>query len=145
MARVICWNIPGVNQQKAHRLLKKITEQPDILTRNENGEAVVYGDAIPDSNFKSLFKSMVSNQQNLTQVGIDEFLRALQRVCVEKDEISGEQLKIKYKNVAPYGAVQRHSTPVEYEHGKVNEAEHIEKEEVRPPSPKQPSQKAKKR
>ena len=61
MARVIRWNIPGVYQQKAHRLLKKITEQPDILTRNENGEAVVYGDAIPGSNFKSLFKSIVSN------------------------------------------------------------------------------------
>ena len=41
--------------------------------------------------------------------------------------------------MAPYGAVQRHSTPVEYE------AEDIEKAEVRPPSPKQPSQKAKKR
>ena len=56
MARVIRWNIPGVFQQKAHRLLKKITEQPDILARNENGEAVVYGDAIPGSNVKSLFK-----------------------------------------------------------------------------------------
>ena len=51
MARLIRWNIPGVYQQKAHRLLKKITEQPDILTRNENGEAVVYGDAIPGINF----------------------------------------------------------------------------------------------
>ena len=91
-------------------------EQPDILTRNENGEAVVYGDAILGSNFKLLFKSMVSNQQNLNQVGIDEFLRALRSLGVKKDKISGEPLKIKYKNVAPYGAVQRHSTPVDYEH-----------------------------
>ena len=83
MARVIRWNIPGVYQQKAHRLLKKITEQPDILTRNENREAVVYGDAISGSNFKSLFKSIVSNQQNLNQVGIDEFLRALRSLGVK--------------------------------------------------------------
>ena len=138
-ARVIRWNIPGVYKQKAHKLLKKITEQPDILTRNENGEAIVYGDAIPGSNFKSLFKSMVSNQQNLNQVGIDEFLRALRSLGVKKDKIRGEPLKIKYKNVAPYSAVQRHSTPVEYE------AEDIEREEVRQPSPKQQSQKAKKR
>ena len=61
MAGVIRWNQPGVYQQKAYRRLKKITEQPDILTKNENGKAVVYGDAIPNSNFKSLFKSMVSN------------------------------------------------------------------------------------
>ena len=78
MARVIRWNVPGLYQQNAHRLLKKITEHPNFLTRNENGEAVVYGAAIPNSNFKSLFKSMVSNQQNLNQVGIDEFFRALQ-------------------------------------------------------------------
>ena len=73
MARVIRWNVPGLYQQKAHRLLKKITEHADILTRNENREAVVYGDAIPGNNLKSLFKSMVSNQQNLNQVGIDNF------------------------------------------------------------------------
>ena len=76
MARVIRWNILGVYQQQAHRLLKKITEKPDMLSRNEKGKVVVYGDAIPGSNFKSLFKSMVSNQQYLNQVGIDEFLRA---------------------------------------------------------------------
>ena len=45
----------------AHRLFKKITEHVDIFTRNENGEAVIYGNAISGSNFKSLFKSMVSN------------------------------------------------------------------------------------
>ena len=56
MARVIRWNVPGLYQHKADRLLKKITEHADILTINENGEDVVYGDAIPGSNFKSLFK-----------------------------------------------------------------------------------------
>ena len=64
MARVIRLNVPGLYQQNADRLLKKITEHPDILTRNENGKAVVYGDGISGSNFKSLFKSMVRNQQN---------------------------------------------------------------------------------
>ena len=61
MAKVICWNVPGLYQQKAHRLFKKITEHAYTLNRNENGEAVIYGNAIPGSNFKSLFKSMVSN------------------------------------------------------------------------------------
>ena len=47
--------------------------------------------------------------------------------------------------MAPYGAVQLNSTPVKYEHEQVNEEEDTEKEEVRPPSPKQPSHKTKKR
>ena len=72
-AMVIRWNVPSLYQQNAHRLLKKITDHSDILTRNETEEAVVYGDTILGSNFKSLFKSMVSNQQNLNQVGINEF------------------------------------------------------------------------
>ena len=89
IVRVIRWNISGVYQQKDHRLLKTITEQPDISTKNENGKAVVYGDAIPGSNFKLLFKTIVSNQQDLHQVGIDHFLRALQSLGVKKDELSG--------------------------------------------------------
>ena len=56
MAKISRWNIPGLYQQKAHRLLRRITENSDILSRNENGEAVVDGDAIPNSYFKSLFK-----------------------------------------------------------------------------------------
>ena len=93
-----------------HTLLKKITEHADILTWNENGEAVIYGNAIPGSNFKSLFKSMVSNQQNLNQVGIDKFLRALRSLGVNKDYISGEPLKIKYRMWRPIAptSVTRH-------------------------------------
>ena len=73
MARVIWWNVPGLSQQKAHRLLKKITEHADILTRNENGEAVIYWNAIPGSYFKSVFISMVSNQKNLTKLGLTNY------------------------------------------------------------------------
>ena len=132
MARVIRWNVPGLYQHKAHRLLMKITEHPNILTRNENGEAVVNGNAIPGSNFKSLLKSMVSNQQNLNQVGIDDFLRALGSLGVKKDDISGEPLKIKYSSVAPYSTHQRHSIPTKYE----DEEEDDNEEEVRPASHK---------
>ena len=132
MAKVIRWNVPGLYQKNAHRLLKKITEHADILTRNENGEAVIYGNAIPGSNFKSLYKSMVSNQQSLNQVGNDEFLRALRSLGVKKDDISDEPLKIKYINLAPNSTHQRHSTPTRYE----DEEEDDDDEDVRPPSHK---------
>ena len=122
MARVIRWNVPGLYQQNAYRL-KKMTEQPDIITRNEKGKAVVYGETIPESNFKSLFKSMVSNQQNLNQVGIDELLRALHSFGVKKDNISGEPLKLKYSNVARYSTHQSNSTPTTYMNEKDDDEE----------------------
>ena len=61
MAKVIRWNVHTLYQQNTYRLLEKITEYAYILTRNENGKAVIYGIAIPGSTLKSLFKLMVSN------------------------------------------------------------------------------------
>ena len=75
---------------------------------------------------------MVSNQQNLNQVGIDEFLRALRSLGVKNDDKSGEPLKIKYSNVAPYCTLQRHSKPTKYE----DEEEDEDGNDVRPPSHK---------
>ena len=75
---------------------------------------------------------MVSNQQNLNQVGIDEFLRSLQSLGVKKYDISGEPLKIKYNSVMPYSTHQRYSTPTKYE----DEEQDDNEEEVRPASHK---------
>ena len=68
----------------------------------------------------------------MNQVGIDEFLRALRSLGVKKDDISGEPLKIKYSNVAPYSTHQRHPTPTRYK----DEEEDDDDEDVRPPSHK---------
>ena len=71
---------------------------------------------------------MVSNQLNLNQVNFDEFLQALRGLGVNKNNgISGEPLKIKYSNVAPYSTHKHHSTPPKYE----DEKEDDDEEEVR--------------
>ena len=68
----------------------------------------------------------------MNQVGIDEFLRALRSLGFNKDDISGEPLKIMYSNVAPYNTHKRHSTPTKYE----DEDEDDDEEEDRRPSHK---------
>ena len=60
------------------------------------------------------------NQQNLNQVGIDDFLCALRSLGVMNNDLSGQPLKIKYSNVAPYSTHQRHSTSTKYENEKEN-------------------------
>ena len=57
---------------------------------------------------------MVSNQQIINQVGIDEFLCDLRSFGVKKDDISGEPLKIMYNIVASYSTHQRHLTQTKY-------------------------------
>ena len=59
--------------KKRTDFLKQIKKHHDILTKNENKETVIYGDLILNSNFKSLFKSMVSNQNNLTKSALKNF------------------------------------------------------------------------
>ena len=83
---------------------------------------------------------MVSNQQNLNQVGIDEFFRALQSLGVKKDDLSGEPLKIKYSNVTPNSIYRRHSIQTKYE----DKQEDDDEEDVRPPSHKHRVNKEKK-
>ena len=75
---------------------------------------------------------MVSNQQNLNQMEIDEFLRTLRSLGIKKDDISGEPLKIKYSNVTPYSTHQRHSTPTKYK----NEEKDDDDDNLRPPNDK---------
>ena len=72
---------------------------------------MVYAEAIPDSNFKSLFTSIISNRQDLRQVGIDEFFRAIRSLGIKKDDLSGETFKYKYTKDAPC-KVHYHSTNV---------------------------------
>ena len=81
---LIRWNIDDRYQAKARRPQKRITENKGILDQNKAGEAVVYGEAIPRSNFKSLFTLMVSRRQDLRQVGVDKFLRALRSFGIKK-------------------------------------------------------------
>ena len=70
---------------------------------------------------------MVRNQLNLNQVNFDEFLQALRGLCDNKNNgISGDPLKIKYSNVAPYSTHKRHFTPPKYEDEKKDD----DKEEV---------------
>ena len=52
---------------------------------------------------------MVSRREDLRQVGIGEFLRALRSLGIKKDDLSGEPFKYKYTKDAPY-KVHHHSS-----------------------------------
>ena len=60
---------------------------------------------------------------------------------MSKHDISGEPLKIKYSNVAPYSTHKRHSTPTKYED---EEEDDDDEKEVRQPSHKHQIHKDKK-
>ena len=93
-------NIEPMYERKARGLLVKILDNTDVLKRNAQGELVVNGVAEPNSNFNSLFSSMVGRVRNLEQPGIDKFLGALRQIGVKSNELSGQPLQRMYSHTS---------------------------------------------
>jgi hypothetical protein len=99
--------IPPMYENKARKLFTKILDHPNILKRNAAGEMVVNGVVVPNSNFNSLFKSMVSSDSDLNQTGVDSFMDALHQIGVRPDELSGKKVKLMYNPPATRGTSQK--------------------------------------
>jgi hypothetical protein len=99
--------IPPMYENKARKLFSKILDHPNILKRNAVGEIVVNGVVVPNSNFNSLIKSMVSPYSDLNQTGVDSFMDALHQIGVRLIELSGKLVKLMYNPPAPRGTSQK--------------------------------------
>lgn len=102
-SRVEKMGLPAPYQHKARNLLLKILDSPEVLRRNRAGEIVVNGVAEPDTDFDSLFKSMVGPTPHLDQPGVDKFLDALHRIGVKPAELSGKAVKRQYTGSVLHG------------------------------------------
>ena len=94
----------GVKRQydrKARNVLFKINQSPTIITANRAGELVVNGQAVPDSNFESLFGSVFSRTHDMEQPGIKQFLLALRQIGVRNKELSGRVVQKVYGSPLP--------------------------------------------
>ena len=98
-------------EHKARNLMLKILDNPEVLKRNEKGELVVNGVAEPDTNFNSLFSSMVNRVRDLEQPGIDKFLGALRQIGVKRDELSGLTLQRMYSQAPSCRVSERAARP----------------------------------
>ena len=65
------------------------------------GELVVNGQAVPDSNFASLFRSVFSRTHDLEQPGIIQFLGALRQIGVHSKELSSRAVQEVYGSPLP--------------------------------------------
>ena len=65
---------------------------------------MVFGKVEPGTNFNNLFKSMVGPTRDLNQPGIKKFLEALRRLGVRSNELSGNELQLKYEPHVPRGS-----------------------------------------
>ena len=68
-------NIPKASQNRTFKVLSKITNNPQILARTENGELRLLRKPIPNSSFDALMESAFTPNSNTNVRGIDEFMK----------------------------------------------------------------------
>ena len=91
----------GQYERKARNVMLKIDKYPEIIKANREGELVVNGQAVPDSNFALLFRSVFSKTHDLEKPGINQFLGALQQIGVYCKELSGRAVQAVYGSLLP--------------------------------------------
>ena len=93
--------VKGKYDRKARNVMLKINHFPEIIRANREGELVVNGQAVPDSNFASLFRSVFTRTHDLAQPGINQFLGALRQIGVHGKELSGRAVQAAYGSPLP--------------------------------------------
>ena len=83
---------------KARNLMLKILANPYVPKRNDQGELVINGVAEPNTDFNTLFSSMVGRVHDLQQPGIDKFLGALRQIGVKSYDLNGQSLQRIYSS-----------------------------------------------
>ena len=89
----------GVSQQyrqKAEDLMEKIVKRPDIITRNDGGELVYMGQAVPNSNFNGLFVGMFTSGSVVKGAGSTELFQALRQLGVQSSEMTSGKFRDAY-------------------------------------------------
>ena len=94
-------NILKASQNRAFKVLSKITNNPQILSRTGNGELSFLGKPIPNSSFDTLMESAYIPNSNTNIVGIDEFMKGLRLIHVTSAELSATSFKNIYKPTSP--------------------------------------------
>ena len=72
---------------KASNLLLTIAANPDVLSRNEAGELVLYGEPVVDSNFDAIIKAAFTANSEPNLPGIESFFRGLRSLNVKRSAL----------------------------------------------------------
>ena len=103
--------VKGQYERKARNVTLKINKSLEIITANRAGKLVVNGQAVPDSNFALLFRSVFSRTHDMEQPGVNQFLGALRQIGVQDKELRGRVVQEAYGSQCRQKGMQQHAWP----------------------------------
>ena len=74
-----------------------ISNNPNIIRRNDQTELEINGQAVPGSNFNELYAAILTPKRSQHMVGMTELLGALRQLNVESKDIVSAQIKFAYE------------------------------------------------
>ena len=86
-----------------------ISNNPNIIRRNDQTELEINGQAVPGSNFNELYAAILTPKRSQHMVGMTELLGALRQLNVESKDIVSAQIKFAYEIGASRFGPLRHN------------------------------------
>ena len=94
--------IPATSHPKAKKLFTAISKNPGVIRANQDGELVVNGDAVPNSNFFELIRTLFTKRRPIGphMVGMNELFAGMRQLNISPETISSKQLRSMYNPIA---------------------------------------------
>ena len=85
----------------ADKLIDLISNNPNIIRRNDQNELEVNGHAVPGTNFNEIYAAVLSPRGSQHMPGMTELIGALRQLNVESKDIVSNPIRAAFESAAP--------------------------------------------
>ena len=85
--RQIIDSVPKTMQNRAKLLIQKLKDHSDVISRNDNGQLVLDGSTIPNSNIVDLVNDIMRKRKGFNPEHSSTFAKALAKINVPEDYV----------------------------------------------------------
>ena len=80
-------SVPKRMQNHAKLLIQKLKDHSDVISWNDNGQLVLEGSIVPNSNFVNLVNDVMQKRRGFNPKHLSSFARALTEINVPEDYV----------------------------------------------------------
>ena len=80
-------SVPKTMQNRAELLIQKLKDHPDVISWNDNGQLVLEGTIVPNSNIVNLVNDVMRKRKGFNPEHSSTFAKALLKINVPKDYV----------------------------------------------------------
>ena len=95
-------SLPKTTQNRAKLLIQKLTDHSDVISWNDNGQLVLEGSMVPNSNIVDLVNDVMTKRKGFNPEYSNTFAKALAKINVPEDYLRNPIESIPYFAIVDY-------------------------------------------